>query len=119
MSYDIGLYKRTFLKKAVEQNLGDWTNADPLEPHVIESVKTKLITLGFILDCQSDLSTEFIHPNEQWGVQVSLSSGEISFSAPYWDHVDSAVEEATRIAKEIANEFDLGFHDPQIGTEEF
>ena len=30
MSYDISLYQPDFLKRAIKEDLGDWTEADPI-----------------------------------------------------------------------------------------
>ena len=119
MSYDIGLYQKSFLKKAVEEDLGDWTKADAIELAVREAIKDSLLKDGFILENDSTLSAELIHPNEKWGLQVCIFKGEVSLSIPYWDDAENAVEEAKRIARIIAREFNLGYYDQQDGTAEY
>ena len=41
MSYDIALYRRDFLKKAIEEKRGDWTGADPISEDVIRAFVAK------------------------------------------------------------------------------
>lgn len=70
---------------------------------------------GYLIEAESKLCTEFVHPNEAWGLQVSVFSGEIGFAIPYWDDVDSAIAQAKEHARLLAAEFDLGLADQQDG----
>ncbi|MBW1801477.1 MAG: hypothetical protein JRJ85_12210 [Deltaproteobacteria bacterium] len=119
MSYGICLYQKTFLKKAIEEDLVDWTNADDIEPIIRETIKNRMIEEGYILERESAVSTELIHPNDKWGLQVCIFKGEVSFTIPYWDDVKRAIKEAKRGARMIAQEFNLGYYDQQDGTIEY
>ena len=115
MSYDIGLYEKQFLKEAIERDLGDWTNATVIPTTIREAVVERLKSLGYKLEFTSDTCQEWIHPKEEWGLQVSVFNSEIAFSIPYWDDWENAVMEADGLARKIAEEFGLGMHDPQNG----
>ena len=119
MSYDIGLYQKAFLKNAIENDLGDWTKADPIDSTVRDSIKDMLLSDGYIVDSESGVSTDLVHPKKEWGLQVCIFKGQISFSIPYWDDADNPVEETKRYAWKIAKKFNLGYHDRQEGTTEY
>lgn len=115
MSYDIGLYDRAFLKKAIDENLGDYRIAPPFPPEVLSAIKERLINMGYLVESDGDHCTEYIHSNNAWGLQVTLFRTEIAFSIPYWDDADSAVAHAKADARNLADEFCLGLTDQQDG----
>jgi hypothetical protein len=115
MSYDIGLYDKAFLKRAIAEDLGDYTIATPLSSKTIASVKERLLTLGYSVESDGVNCTEFIHPNSAWALQVAVFKTEIAFSVPYWDDADAAIAQAKRHARLLAQEFDLGLTDRQDG----
>ena len=111
MSYDIYLYEKEFLDRALAEDLGDWTGADPIPAEKLQLIRDRLTSKGYV----TEDGREFGHPNSKWGLQVALFSGEVSFSIPYWDDVATAVEAARADAMELATIANLGFYDPQIG----
>jgi hypothetical protein len=115
MSYDIGLYNKAFLREAIAQDLGDWRGAPSFAPEVVAGVKSRLIALGYSVEGESKFCVEFTYPNELWGLQASVFSGEIAFTAPYWDDSEAAIALAKEHARAIAREFDLGLIDRQDG----
>ena len=115
MSYDIGLYQPDFLKRALAEGLGDLTDADPIAEQTLATVHQQLEEKGYVVESQSDLCCELIHPNSSWGLQVSIFGGEVTFSVPFGDEADQAIEVARRDAREIATLARLGYHDPQTG----
>lgn len=115
MSYDIYLCDKTFLRQSIEQHLGDLTTAPPFPPELINAIKTRLTSLGYLMEADTRVRTEFIHPNESWGLQAWVSPGEVSFAAPYWDDADLAIAQAKEHARMLAAEFDLGLTDQQDG----
>ena len=111
MSYDIGLYEKQFLKRALEENLGDWTIADRIPMKKYEWVKQRLLQKGYLTE---DYDV-FAHPNPKWGVQIHFFEGEIAFVIAYWADAESAIATVMADAIELAREADLGFCDPQKG----
>ncbi len=119
MSYDISLYKPEFLRRAIEQRLGDWTDADPIPMPAIEGAVTWLIARGYTKEFEHpQLGRDFAHPNQAWGVQVGVHRGSISFSIPYWDGAVEAITAAKADAEELAEFTGLAVHDPQTGDGE-
>lgn len=116
MSYDIELYDKTFLKKAIDEDL-DYTVAPPLSSVVISKIKDRLGSLGYSVssDDSDGVNTEFIHPNKSWALTVTIFQNEISFSVPYWHDAESAIEQAKLHARLLAKEFNLGLTDQQDG----
>lgn len=98
MSYDIGLYDKHFLQRALRENLGDWRDADAIPPEILQSVRERLAAKGYVKTGQN----EFEDANTGWGLQVNLFNGEISFTLPYWDDADSAIAIARTDALELA-----------------
>jgi|LakMenE01Jun11ns_1017448.scaffolds.fasta_scaffold9413159_2 hypothetical protein len=115
MSYDIGLYDKTFLRKAIDEDLGDYTVAPPLSLAVLASIKDRLLSLGYTIESDSVNCTEFIHPNDSWALQISVFQTEIAFSVPYWDDSENAIAQAKLHARLLAQEFNLGLTDQQDG----
>jgi hypothetical protein len=118
MSYDIYLYDKQFLCRAIEQDLGDWTNANPIGDEALNEIRSRVAAKGYLLESDGAACQEYIHPNEKWAIQVSIFKGEVSFSIPYWDNADSAISAARADAKELATATGLGFYDPQVGEAE-
>jgi len=115
MSYDIGLYDKTFLKKAIDDDLGDYTVAPALSTTTLASIKDRLSSLGYAIESENPNCTEFIHQNAAWALQVAVFKTEIAFSVPYWDDADNAIAQAKIHARLLAQEFDLGLTDQQDG----
>jgi hypothetical protein len=111
MSYDIFLYQKRFLKRALEEGLGDWTGADPIPAEKLRLIRERLKGKGYV----TEDGEEFEHANSTWGLQVSFFPGEVAFAIPYWDDAAAAIEAARAEAMELARELDLGFYDPQTG----
>jgi hypothetical protein len=110
MSYDIYLYDRQFLKRALDEDLDDWSDAAPISKARLDLIRARLQAKGYI-DQDND---EYAHPNEKWGTQVCIYSGEIAFDIPYWNDADAAIEAASADALELAQLAELGYYDPQI-----
>ena len=117
MSYDISLYKKSFLKKALEENLGDWTSADPVDEKVIKSIIEKLSSLGFIEEEGVAIGREFTMDNDMILAQAISFNNSVSFMIPYSPKAEKSIEFCSMIAREIATEYSLGFHDPQTGED--
>jgi hypothetical protein len=113
MSYDICLYEEAFLKRAFEQNLGDWTNADPISEEKKSRIRQLLVTKGY--KGGSGRVEEYFHPNENWAITVSIYTGEIAITIPYWKDADKAIEAALTDAQDLANASQLMLYDPQTG----
>jgi hypothetical protein len=111
MSYDIGLYEKRFLLRALQENLRDWTGADAIPLEKLRLVHERLKAKGYVALSQSELE----HSNPARGLQVSIFTGEVSFSLPYWDEVDAPIAVARADALELAMETNLAFYDPQTG----
>ncbi|MEQ1841317.1 MAG: hypothetical protein ABL994_12980 [Verrucomicrobiales bacterium] len=127
MSYDISLYRRDFLKRAIESNLGDWTSADSIPASVIESIVSTAEQQGFAREPVDDAfvafcrqegfkpGLEFTTDTPTLLAQLSILPGQIAFSIPYGDRATASVDFCVRFARYLATTHDLGFHDPQEG----
>jgi len=109
MSYDIFLYEKQFLRRALDEDLGDWTNADPIPDDKLRLIRERLKSKGYATDDDN----EFEFPNADWGLEVSVFKGEVAFGIAYWDNADAAIEKARADALELAQDTELGFYDPQ------
>ena len=118
MSYDIYLYKKEFFVRAIEEDLGDWTNADPISQDALNAIQEQLIAKGYNLEFEGGTCKEYIHPNSKWGLQVSVFNGEIAFAIPYWDDAEAAITTAKADAKELGKAHGLAYYDPQEGEVE-
>jgi hypothetical protein len=47
MSYDICLYDKAFLRTAIKQDLGDYTDAPPFPRDLIGAIKQRLMSMGY------------------------------------------------------------------------
>jgi len=115
MSYDIGLYDRSFLKAAIDEDLDDYTVAPPLPSETLALVRDRLLSLGYNIESDGPNCVEYVHSNGSWGLQVSVFESEIAFTIPYWDDADSAIVHAKNHARLLALEFGLGLTDQQDG----
>jgi len=115
MSYDIQLYQSAFLKRAIENDLGDWSDADPISEFSLSVVCDWLLEKGYIIEHEGQGCREFVHPNSEWGLQVSVFKGEVAFTIPLWDEAEEAINIAQRDAKELATLAGLGYYDSQTG----
>lgn len=111
MSYDMGLYEKKYLQRALAEGLGDWTVADPIPEEKVRVIRERLVSKGYV----STTESEFLHTNPKWGLQFSIFKGEIGITLPYWDDADAAITVARADALELARDADLGFYDPQTG----
>lgn len=111
MSYDINLFEKQFLQRALDEDLGDWTDADSIPEHKLALIRDRLKAIGY----HAVDDDEFEHANSKWGLQVTLFGGEVSFTIPYWDDAAAAIEVARADAMELATAASLGFYDPQTG----
>lgn len=118
MSYDIYLYEKAFLKHALEQNLGDWTNADPISEEKKGRIRQLLADKDYKLVGEKPESQEYLHPNEDWAITVSIYTGEIAISLPYVKDAANAVAAASTDAKKLADVAQLTLYDPQVGDKD-
>lgn len=128
MSYDITLYRRDFLKRAIETNLGDWTGADPIPDDAIQALIAAVEAAGFIRSQVDQGFTDFakqegFDPGIEFNLdtqtllaQLTVFPGEVAFSIPYsGPRTEASVDFCGQIARRLAAEHELGFNDPQIG----
>lgn len=115
MSYDISLFEPHFLRRALADNLGDWTNATPLPIAALDVIRDRLRSEQFILETKRNGFEEWAHPNADWGLQVSLFKNQVAFSIPYWNDWENATMYAQDEAKALAAATGLGYYDAQSG----
>jgi hypothetical protein len=127
MSYDIALYRRDFLKKAIEEKRGDWTGADPISEDVIRAFVAKAEAAGFVQSPTNEAFAEFAKQNgvtpgvefildtQVCLAQLTVFPGTLAFSIPYGPRARDSVGFCIQIAKRAATDHALGFHDPQVG----
>jgi hypothetical protein len=116
MSYDIGLYKPEFLRRAIEQNLGEWTRPDPIPEADMAAIVERLLAKGYVKKfVHPQLGDEYTHPDTDLGIQVSVYPGSVDFTVPYWVDAARAVAVALADAQELARLARLALYDPQSG----
>jgi hypothetical protein len=130
MSYDISLYDRAFLRRALEEGLGDWTIADEIPPATRDGVVARAKEAGFQPGPPPDPSfvefmrarglepsVEYVLDTPEAFAQLSIHDNQIAFTIPYSDRATAAIELCTRVGRAAAAELGLGLHDPQEGIE--
>jgi hypothetical protein len=125
MSYDVSLFRRDFLKRALESNLGDWTGADPIPEPVIDSLISVAERESFVRAPVDDAfmafsrqegfepGVEFMIDSPTLLAQLTVFPGQVCFSIPYGPRADASIDFCVHLAKRMAVEHNLGFHDPQ------
>jgi hypothetical protein len=127
MSYDIALYHRKFLKRAIEEKLDDWLGADPIPEQIIQAVLVAAKAVGFV-------ETPFKQPSAPTSLegivscraqllkktpivlaQMHVFEGQIAFTIPYGPLARDSVVFCTRLAKQIGKTHSLGYRDSQTG----
>jgi hypothetical protein len=130
MSYDISLYDRVFLRRALESGLGDWTGADPIPPAAVEALVRLALEAGF----------RRVEPDPSWVsylakrgrtpaqalrldtpellAELNLHPGQLAFSVPYSDCAAPSVALCLQLARAVAEAHDLALYDPQEGEDE-
>lgn len=131
MSYDISLFDRSFLKRAIETDLGDWTGAEPIAEGVKNLLVSRVIAEGFRLvsvneDFAAFMRAQGLEPAPEFEIdtptllaQLTIHSGQIAFTIPYSARAAASIESCARIARELAAECGLGYHDPQDGVADY
>ena len=131
MSYDISLYDRGFLKRAIESNLGDWTDADPIEASAAERLIAIATDAGFRRVPSDPAFVEFcreqgVAPVEELLLetpeilaQLSLHRGQLAFTIPYSPLAQASIALCSMLARLVAQEHHLAFYDPQEGVAEY
>jgi hypothetical protein len=109
MSYDISLYTKAFLQRALATNLGDWRNADPIPESAVEALIDAARTAGFV----PAGGNEYLLDTPKCLAQLGVFSGELSFTIPYSDRADASIRLCSQIAKTVADAHGLAFWDPQ------
>ena len=115
MSYDIYLYDESFLRRALETNLDDWTGADPIPQAAIDRVVATAQVAGFVA-VPSETSAAFNLDTEAVFAELSVSRSEIAFTIPYGERAEASIELCARLARRLAADNALGFWDPQDGS---
>ena len=123
MSYDVGLYRRDFLKRAIESELDDWLGADPIPEQTIEAAIEAAKAEGFVqatlkqpsvpgpLTCRAELMKK----TPTLLAQMHVFAGQIGFTIPYGPLARDSVAFCTRFAKQLARTHGLGYRDGQTG----
>jgi len=113
MSYDIALYDKIFLKRAIKEKLGDWTGSDPIPESTLHNIREALIKSGYTLEFEGDDYQEYEKKMSGCPVEVSVFKNEIAYTIPYWENAEEAVAAAIIEAKNLAKMNDLGYFDGQ------
>lgn len=131
MSYDISLFDRAFLKRAIETSLGDWTGADAIADEVKDLLISRAVAQGFgpvptneelaafVREQGAEPGREFEIDTPSFLAQLAVYPGQIAFTIPYSARAAASIELCARIARELAAKHGLGYHDPQEGVANF
>jgi hypothetical protein len=127
MSYDISLYVRSFLRRAVDTELDDWTGADPIPDETILVVVSHVEAAGFVEVPVDEAFAAFAReqgslPGREFRLEtpellaeLTIRRGEIAFAIPASPRSEASIDLCSRVAREAAARCGLGFHDPQAG----
>jgi hypothetical protein len=127
MSYDISLYDRAFLKRALDSNLGDWTRADPIPQDAKRAIIEAARSAGFVLvpldaafaafvrEQGSEPGQEFLLDNSSLLAQLTIHLGQVAFTIPYSPRAEASIAACRDLARRLASETGLAFYDPQEG----
>ena len=117
MSYDISLYRSEFLKRALEENLGDWTNADPIPQEDLDRALQYLLDSDYV-EQNYPWTTKgrcFTHPRSELCISANVYDSSVYFSVDYGENADEALAVAQRDAREVSKMSNLAYYDPQSG----
>jgi hypothetical protein len=117
MSYDLALYKPEFLTRALEQQLGDWTNADPIPADDIDAIIGWLRGRGYVEQVRPwpGDGRGFRHAERAYGIDVLVSRGSVEFAIAYGPDAERAVNAALTDTRQISTLARLALYDPQLG----
>ena len=127
MSYDIAVYERAFLLRALAENLGDWTGAPRLPQEALERVVELASEAGFEAVPIDPAFREFsreqgLEPGQEFNLdttshlaQLTVFPAEIAFTVPYAPRGAASITLCSSIARTVAREHSLGYYDPQTG----
>jgi hypothetical protein len=127
MTYDITLYKRSFLTSALERRLGDWTGAPELPPDVRSAVTTEAVRVGFRLVPQDPrfvafaaaqghtVADEYVLDTADNLATLTVFPNSMAFAIPSSPRATSSITRCVQLAHGFASSFQLGCYDPQTG----
>lgn len=116
MSYDLTLYRPEFLRRALADNLGDWSDADPIPSSIANTIVSRLLLQGYIEQFYPWLIGRcFAHPRSELQIEANLFRGSLSFSVSHSPHATEATEVALSEAVTFAQHFGLAFCNPATG----
>ena len=130
MSYDISLFERQFLNQAVESGLGDWTEAPTIPEDTIQALITIAVAEGFKFVPIDPAFAAFMHqqgvvPAREYEIdtltllaRMSVHRGQISFTIPFDPRAIASIDACSRIARKLAFEYGLGYHDLQADMQD-
>ena len=114
MSYEISLYRREFLDRAIREQLGDWTGADPIpEPSRLQAA-TFFEQRGYVEESYP-WSTGRCFKQPSQPVEATIYIGCISFAVHHSEQGLAALEAAKHEARALGQLLDLAAYDPQEG----
>lgn len=128
MSYDINLYDKKFLMRALEKELEDWTGADAISTEAKERAIAAAQKAGFerqqpdagfakyMAKEELPLAPEWLLETESTRAQLTVFNGLISFSVPISPKAKASIELCVDLARKITTECGLAYHDPQSGA---
>ena len=131
MSYDISLYTKAFLKRAVTEKLGDWRDAEPFADDVADAMVEEILRAGcveeahdpdfvrFLAEKKVSPSRDFTIATDSVDARISLFSGSLVFSIKNSPKAEASIDYCCHFAKYLAGRYGLGFFDPQDGVAEY
>ena len=117
MSYEISLYDRGFLDRALREQLGDWTIADPILQPSRDVAESFLLDRGytaFRYPWQTNGQT-YQHPELKQLLEVTIFDGCISFAIQNSETALDDIKIAVATAVQLGRLIDLAVFDPQDG----
>jgi hypothetical protein len=127
MSYDINIYQGAFLRRALSENLGDWTGAPDIDNGTRVRFGEALRAQGFretphepkFLTFAAakgfSVSHDFVRDDDEILATASVFSNSLTFSIPMSPRSGKSIEQCLNITRELVAFGELCSYDPQTG----
>ncbi len=127
MSYDINLYDRNFLERALTRQLGDWRGAPALDDGVARDIALEATRLGFQRVAQDPrfaafaaaqghaVADEYTLDSTDVLAQLMVFRNSVTFSIPSSNRALQSISWCHQTARAMAAKHGLGLYESQTG----
>ena len=112
MSYDISLYAKVFLERALASGQTDWTGADPIAEDAVHGALARVRAEGFVPDGPN----EHVLATDTASARFHVHPGELTFAIENGRRALASIALCQQLAQRIAEDHGLAVWDPQVGA---